>query len=198
MADADVYEILYGHKPGTVEPAEFKIFRKIANKMMDLKPLGLAVVREVAIIGVKNGLEDYLPYMFFAFHAPGSNRNWPDMPHHLTEALRMGRWVLSDSATVPNYSREIVTPPSELERNVDRALRELAEWCLKGLRNKMTIQYFGALQDNMAAFGRVPDELNAASRLYYIKGKFEERVQKTPFAFPGGDYILRMIRFMAV
>lgn len=193
-----VYEILYGHDPRAREPAEFKIFRGIAGKMMDLESLGHAIVREVATIGSRNGLDDYLPYLFFAFHAPGSTRNWPALPQHLTEALRMARWILSDSATVPNYTREIVTPPPELERKVDQSLHDLADWCMTGLRNKMTIRYLGLLQDNMAAFGRVSDEPNAGTNLAYIKWAFRNRVKSNPAAFPGGEHISRMIQFMAI
>lgn len=199
MADKSLmYEILYGHKPDTREPAEFKVFRNVANKLLDLDQPGKAVVRELATIGIKNDLGDYLPYLFFAFHAPGSSRNWPQLPQHLTVALQTGLWVLRDSMAVPNYTREVVTPPPELEPNVDQALRDLAAWCWKDLRNDLTIRYLRILKDNMAAFGRVSDLPDAGSKVIVIKGAFEERISRNPAAFPGGDTIPRMIRFLGI
>lgn len=193
-----MYEILYGHKPDEPEPAEFKVFRKVAVQLLDLKPLGYSIVRQVSTIGVKNDLGDYLPYLFFAFHAAGGNRNWPQMSGSNAMALKMGRWVLGASATVPNYTREIVTPPSELERNVDQALVDLAKWCMVDMRNALTVHYIKTLKAHQAAYAKVSDEPDAGSAVIYIKTAFEERVSSNPTAFPSGDNIYRMIRFMAI
>lgn len=199
MADKSLmYEILYGHKPSTSEPKEFKVFRKIAQQMLDLDQPGKSIVRELATIGIKHDLGGYLPYVFFAFHAPGGSRHWPYMPQYLTIALRMGRWVLSASMAVPNYTREVVTPPPQLEANVDQALHDLAAWCWKDLRNDLTIRYLRILKDNMADFGRASNLPDARTKVIVIKGAFEERINLNPAAFPGGDNVPRMIRFFGI
>lgn len=195
---ASVYENLYGHKPNAREPAEFKVLRKVADQLVNLDPMGKAIVRETATIGIRNDLGDYLPYLFFAFHAPGSTRNWPSMPQHMVTALRMGRWVLGVSLAVPNYTREVVTPPPELEPNVDQALEDLAAWCWKDLRDDLTIHYIRVLKANMADFGHVSDDPEAGSRVVYLKAAFEERVSTNPAVFSGGDNLSRLIRFMSI
>lgn len=199
MADNSlVYEILYGHKPDSKEPAEFKVFRKMATKLMDMGDHGKPIVREVATIGIKNDLGDYLPYLFFAFHASGSSRNWPLMPPHMVSALNMGRWVLTTSLAVPNYSREIVTPPPEFERNVDHALVDLAVWCGTDLHDDLMIRYLRILKENLLAFGHASDNPEAGSSVKFLRKAFEERVTRNPAAFPGGDNLSRLFRFIGL
>jgi hypothetical protein len=110
----------------------------------------------------------------------------------------MGRWVLSVSLATPNYAREVVPPPPELEVNVDQALKDLAKWCWNDLRNDLTIHYIRTLKANMIDFGHVSDQPESGTKVIYIKMAFEERIAGNPASFPSGDSLYRMIRFMAI
>jgi len=193
-----VYERLYGYQPGGRKPPEFRVFRKMAVKMMDIDHLGKAVVRKLTTIGIQNGLTNYLPYVFFAFHAPGNTRNWPNLSHHLELALQMGRWVLSKSLAVPNYSRELVMPPQDLEPNVDQAMRDLADWCWGDLRNDITTHYIRILKGYQSDFARASNNPNAGASVIAVKNAFEEALDAYPTVFDGGQFLARMIRFTGI
>ena len=60
------YEIMYGHDPEKPEPKAFGVYRAIGEDVLGLREkYGYAVVRQVAILAQKNGLGDYLQYMFY-------------------------------------------------------------------------------------------------------------------------------------
>jgi hypothetical protein len=192
-----VYENLYGHAPDKPVPAEFRIFNKVADGMLaSADQHGSSVVRQVAIIATRNGLAEYLQYVFFAFAE--NRRNWPNMLPYLDSALMMGRWVMNQASAVPNYSDGLQTPPVNLEDAVDKTLIELAKWCATDLRKSMILDYFKILNANANAYAKMKSEITIDKASVYLGRAFEQRAYSTPAAIHGGDDISRLVRFFGI
>ena len=197
---ATEYEILYGHKPDEPEPEEFRLFNRLAKDIMDLVPRqGSAVVAQVAVQGMRHDLDygsGYLQYVFFAFNE--NRRSWPNLPPRLYTALMMGRWVMTLSTKMPNYSDGLKVPPDNQESAVDKTLVELAKWCDGPMRLEMATAYLTALKPYAGAYARMNPDIPAGRAITYLKTAFEERVRETPMAITDGEKIDRLIRFFDV
>jgi hypothetical protein len=194
---ARAYEDLFGHKPNTPEPREFKVFRKVTKAMMaSVEAQGPAVVRQLVILANKNKLSEYLEYVFFAFNE--NRRDWPYLPTHLYKALSVGRWIMRISGSIPNYSSKLDKPPEELEVEVDKTLVEMSRWCYGDLRHDLVQDYVVALKNNTPAYLRVKGEVPGDFSIVHFKVDFEQRLSASPSAFEDGEHIIRLIRFISI
>lgn len=192
-----MYDILYGHKSKSDEPPGFKTFKTIASDMLSTADdAGSSVVRQTAVFSNKHLPSMYMQYTFFAINE--NRRTWPSMSPQLTAALMIGRWIMARSAKLPNYANGLVIPSAELEKDVDRALAELAKWCANDMKKSLAIGYARALRAQTPTYARLNPNIPGNMAIVYLKSAFENHVLKYPLTVGNGDSVGRLINFIAM
>lgn len=198
MANHDVmYDILFGHKPNTSNPPEFKVFNRVSDDLGDsMESHSMAFIRQVVNASERSGVGEYTQYVFSVIN--GNRDTWPVMPNELASALLIGKWTMGQSGTLPNYRDGFTVPPEQMMNDVNRSVLNVAKWCANGMRRDIIIDYIKILKSHVKEYARVNNTVVTTMSLIDFKTDFEATLSGKPMAVHNGMNINRLVKFMAV
>ena len=198
MANHDVmYDILFGHKPNTSNPVEFKVFNRVSDDLNDsMESHSFAFIRQVANASERSGVGEYKQYVFSVIN--GNRDAWPVMPKDLSVALLIGKWVMGQSGTLPNYKDGFRVPPEQMTNDVNRSILNVAKWCANEMRRDIIVDYIKILKSHAKAYAKANNAVITTMLLVDFKTDFEATLSSKPMAIRNGMSMNRLVNFMAV
>jgi len=192
---AKMYELMYGRPAGSPEPPDFAIFKHVSDDFLDISERqGKAIVRQLSMITYKAEFMEYLQYVFFVFAEDQSN--WPTMPPDKIDALSLGRLILGYGGGMPNYDNGLKVPPAAIEDNVDKILKDMADWCDNTMRVTLMKDYVMILDKHESAFRRLHPEVPKDMGNIYLRIAFERQLRQTPGMFTRSGVVTRLVNFV--
>ena len=198
MANHDVmYDILFGHKPNTSNPVEFKVFNRVSDDLNDsMESHSFAFIRQVANASERSGVGEYKQYVFSVIN--GNRDAWPVMTKDLSVALLIGKWVMGQSGTLPNYKDGFRVPPEQMTNDVNRSILNVAKWCANEMRRDIIVDYIKILKSHAKEYAKANNAVITTMLLVDFKTDFEATLSSKPMAIRNGMSMNRLVNFMAV